>query len=247
MVIQLRAAPRRRRDAWRAAATALLLTGLVAACQTPPPPPPLVADASGADRARLERVGGALVIGAADLCKGTIGTRTHADTSGGKSKGPLPAECAITFREVPRDGVGVAAIGDEILVSAGMLRFARDDSDLAVVLAHRMAHLIAEHAARPGFGARLRDAVGFGPGPAPEPVYDAAHEYAADRVSLFLLARADFDPAAAPRFWRRMASLPPDADDWLIRHPITPERIERMDGIVAEIAVLRRAKQALVP
>jgi len=110
-----------------------------------------------------------------------------------------------------------------------------------------MAHLIAEHPGRPRFGARVRDAVGLGPGPEPEPVYDAPREYAADRVSLFLLARAGLDPADAPRLWRRMASLPPTASDWQIRHPVSGERIERMEAIVAEITVLRRAQQALVP
>jgi Zn-dependent protease with chaperone function len=233
------------RRAWREIWLAAALSIVVAGCQTPPPPPPLVADASGADRARLERIGGALATAAADLCKGTVGTRTNIETSSGKST--TRVQCAITFREVPRDGVGVAAVDDEILVSAGMMRFARDDTDLAVVLAHRVAHLIAEYPGRPRFGARVRDAVGLGSGPGPEPVYDAPREYAADRVSLFLLARADFDPADAPRFWRRMASLPPNASDWLIRHPVSGERIERMEAIVAEITVLRGAKQALVP
>lgn len=226
--------------AWLAAALSLTAAG----CQAPPPEPPLVSDASGTERARLERIGGALVAGAAELCKGTVGIRRRPDPN---RKGAMRDECAITFREVARDGIGAAAIDNEILVSGGMMHFAQDDSDLAVVLAHRMAHLIAEHPGRPRFAARVRDAVGLGAGPAPEPVYDPAREYTADRVSLFLLARADLDPAAAPRFWRRLASLRPDATDWSIRHPISAERIERMDAIVAEITVLRGAQQPLVP
>jgi Zn-dependent protease with chaperone function len=222
----------------------LALALLVAGCSTPAPLPPLVADAGGADRARLERIADALATDNAELCTGSVGTLKRPDPA--KPKSPRE-QCKITFRLVPRPGVGAAGDGDAILLSAGMLGFVRDDDELATVMAHRMAHRLVEPPAPQPFLTRLGSDLGVADGRVPEPVFDPASERAADRVSLFLLARADRDPAAAVRFWQRMATLPPGANDWLARHAISAERIEAMTAITTEIAMLRAAGQPLKP
>jgi Zn-dependent protease with chaperone function len=222
------------------AAACWLIALAAAGCSTPPPPPPLVVDASGADRERLFRVGGTLAWANATLCSRTIGV-IELPAAGGK---PASKRCAITIRLLDRPGIGVAAEGNELWVSTGMLRFARDDGELATVLAHRLAHLLASY---PNDAPPLLSRVGLGGTAAPEPVFDPASERAADRLSLFLLANADVEPAIALRFWQRLATLPPDGSDWLLRHPVTHARLEAIAGVVTEIKMLRDAHQALVP
>jgi hypothetical protein len=232
--------PRQRRNR----RASLVLALLVAGCSTPTPQPPLVADAGGRDRTRLARIADALVTDNEGLCADSVGTIERPDPAKPKSS---YRQCKITFRLVPRAGVGAAADGSEILLSTGLLGFVQDDDELAAVMAHRMAHLLIERAEPQPFLARLGNAVGVLGERVPEPVFDAAQERAADRVSVFLLARADIDPAVALRFWRRMATLPPGANDWLVRHAISADRIEAMTAIAAEIAALRAARQRLVP
>jgi len=208
------------------------------------PLPPVVADAGGSDRTRLERIADPLVTDNEELCADSVGILKRPDPA--KPKSPR-AQCKLTFRLVPRAGVGAAADGNQILLSTGLLAFVRDDDELATVMAHRMAHLLLERPAPQAFLTRLGSTIGRSGERAPEPVFDPAQERAADRVSLFLLARAGRDPAAAVRFWRRMASLPPDASDWLLRHPVPAERIDAMAAIATEIAMLRAAGQPLHP
>jgi predicted Zn-dependent protease len=153
---------------------------------------------------------------------------------------PAKRRCRVTIEVVPRAGVGAAADGATLLISTGMLEFVRNDDELAVVIAHRLAHMIADWP-------KTQPLLSSGPPHVPEPVFDAARERIADRTSLFLLARADIDPAVAVRFWQRMAGLPAGANDWLVRHPVTRDRLEAMAGIVTEIGMLRDAKQALLP
>jgi hypothetical protein len=226
----------------RCAALALAL--LLGSCSTPPPLPPVVADAAGSDRARLERIADPLVTDNAELCADSVGKLDRPDPA--KPKSPR-AQCRITFRLVARAGVGAAADGNQVLLSTGLLGFVRDDDELAAVMAHRMAHLLLERPPPPALLARVGDTVGLSSGRAPEPVFDPAQERAADRVSLFLMARAGRDPAVAVRFWRRMASLPPDANDWLLRHPVSTERLAAMAAIATEIAMLQAAGQPLLP
>jgi hypothetical protein len=227
-------------ETWLACAIAVLVAG----CSTPAAPPPLVAGASGADRVRIASIADRLVTANVELCAPRIGTVKRP----GPIKGSVSREqCDVTFQVVPDAGVGAAADGSVILLSAGMLAFVRDDDELAVVMAHRLAHRLDDSRVRPPFATRLGDAVGLPLGPASEPVYDAAREAAADRMTLFLLARTDRDPAVAVRFWLRMASLPAGANDWLVRHAVSARRLDALTAIASEIAMLRAAEQPLEP
>jgi Zn-dependent protease with chaperone function len=225
---------------------------VVAGCATPVAKPGTVVDASGDALTRIQRVGAALAMENAALCEKTIGV--VALVTAGKFAPPYPGapdrrprECRVGFRLMPTDIIGAIADGPEIILTSGLLRFARDDGELATIIAHRMGHMIAEHDPAPSRLVRLGAALGIQPARAPEPVFDAARELAADRISLFLLARAKFDPAVAIRFWRRVAAIPPGGNDWLQRHPVSAERIERMEDVAVEIETLRKLDQPIEP
>lgn len=96
-----------------------------------------------------------------------------------------------------------------IEVTRGMMRFVKDDDELAVVLAHELAHQVI--AARPQRERR------------PQP--DVERE--ADYLGLTYVYQAGFDLEAAFRFWERMAVELGGTvtESWLSHHPSLAERV----------------------
>jgi len=74
-----------------------------------------------------------------------------------------------------------------------------DDNQVAVVLAHELAHTVLEHR-------RRKEEAGIDNGLFAEfgrnQQANRQAEVEADRLSIHLLANADFDPAIVPQFWR---------------------------------------------
>jgi hypothetical protein len=118
-------------------------------------------------------------------------------------------------------------------VPLGLMNLLDDDDELAVILGHQIAHLLFD---------RAEDDL-------------LARERRADRIGLFVAARAGFEVARAELAWEKLAFEYP----WLI---VPPPRgsvfrsyphgslAQRMDGIrgaVREIADLKAAGKALVP
>ena len=140
--------------------------------------------------------------------------------------------------------------GGKIVVFTGLLPIAETDAGLAVVVAHEVAHAIANHSgermsqlllAQLG-GMALSKAIeekpketkdlamlayGIGSQVAVLLPYSRRHESEADRIGLVLMAKAGYDPRAALEFWQRMAAQsegqPPE---FLSTHPAHSTRIE---------------------
>jgi hypothetical protein len=118
-------------------------------------------------------------------------------------------------------------------VPLGLLNLLDRDDELAVVLGHQLAHLLFD---RPEDDALIQ-------------------ERRADRLGMYLAARAGYDVTAAPRAWEKVIVEYP----WLIRRPRARSRYRvyphpsvalRMDGIraaVKEIEELRSQGHPLVP
>lgn len=120
--------------------------------------------------------------------------------------------------------------GGKIAVYTGILPLTRDETGLAVVLAHEIAHVVAEHGnermsqaliAQLG-GAALLSAlreqpertrelwlIAYGAGAQLGVLlpYSRLHETEADRLGLMFMAMAGYDPRAAIDFWERMAAM----------------------------------------
>jgi predicted Zn-dependent protease len=90
--------------------------------------------------------------------------------------------------------------GGKMVVFTGILHVVRNDEQLAAVLGHEMAHVLAHHAseriAREGSGVV---GVLFGR------VYDRRQESEADHIGVFLMTFAGYRPEEAVRFWQEMA------------------------------------------
>jgi predicted Zn-dependent protease len=138
-----------------------------------------------------------------------------------------------------------------LYVTRGLVSLANDTAELASVLSHEMAHVIAQHAAMREDRARQVALVGrvfdnFGADPDVHALalakskialatFSRSQELEADGIGVGIAARAGYDPFGAVRFLSslgRQANLRPaghstDArmPDFLSSHPATPERV----------------------
>ncbi|MBA9079760.1 MULTISPECIES: M48 family metallopeptidase [Rufibacter] len=142
-----------------------------------------------------------------------------------------------------------AMAGGKTAVYTGLLPITKDESGLAVVMGHEIAHAIAKHSnerisqqllAEYG-GATLGAVLGQNPGASSE-IVNAAYgigaqgvllkwgrtqESEADRLGLIFMAMAGYNPQTAVTFWQRMAAASGGASqpELLSTHPSNETRI----------------------
>lgn len=140
--------------------------------------------------------------------------------------------------------------GGKIFVYTGLLKLARTDAELATVMAHEVAHILARHGAERmstemliSLGAQAGAAAIQIGDPYTAQVFSQAYglgvnvgvvlpfsrhmEEEADYIGLILMAKAGYDPAAAVNFWEKMAEAKDgEPPTWLSTHPTSADRIE---------------------
>ncbi len=143
--------------------------------------------------------------------------------------------------------------GGRIGVHAGLLEVARNQDQLATVIAHEIAHVIADHsnervstAYATESGLRLAQVLAGGPSDGQSSLmgllglgaqygilmpFSRTQESEADIIGLDLMARAGFDPRESIRLWENMMELgqgePPE---FLSTHPSHGRRIDDLQG-----------------
>jgi predicted Zn-dependent protease len=157
--------------------------------------------------------------------------------------------------------------GGKVAVYTGILPVTRNETGLAVVLGHEIAHAIAEHGNErmsQGLVAQLGGmalsvalakqpaathelfmaAYGLGANVGVLLPYSRIHESEADRIGLVLMAKAGYDPREAVPFWQRMnekgGSRPPE---FLSTHPAPESRIEKIKSSIPEAMRYYRVKK----
>lgn len=143
---------------------------------------------------------------------------------------PVPA-CDYRVALLPRGNVNAYTNGRTITVTKGMMWFARDDKDLALVLSHEVAHNILGHT--------NPLAVAF--------VEKKRREADADYLGLYIMARAGYRIDQAPAFWRRVATAFPQLIDESDSHPVMPYRFVALRKAGDEIRRRRAAGLPLNP
>ncbi len=140
----------------------------------------------------------------------------------------------------------------QLYVTRGLISLANDTSELASVLSHEMAHVIAQHATiredkarQVALVTRVFDNLGNDPETTALALakskialasFSRAQEFEADGIGVGIAARAGYDPYGAVRFLTSMGrnselkpntrvQLDPRAPDFLSSHPATPQRI----------------------
>lgn len=140
--------------------------------------------------------------------------------------------CGSRFQVVPAKKLNAAADGNYVQLSSSLVQYARDDDELAAILAHELAHNILRHRVRldragvPGgllrnFGNNARRV--------------RATEEEADRLSVRLMINGGYDPDAAVRFWQRFG---PEQGRGIFASATHPGWRKRVAILQAEIAAL---------
>jgi hypothetical protein len=142
------------------------------------------------------------------------------------------AACAYAVHLDVSDEMNARADGSSVHISSALARFAATDDELAVILGHELAHNVLQHREILDQEAPARRVFG-NLAVAPGRLERAERE--ADRIGLYLMARANFAYEVAPGFWRRFGEA-----NWRVRwaqwgHPSAGERARQLDEVVAEI------------
>lgn len=175
--------------------------------------------------------------------------------------------CRYPVEITADDRINAFASGDKIIITTGMLRFVRNDDELAHIIGHEIAHNALNHIGKmrgagtvagaagilldiglAAAGVNTGGAIGRAGVNAGRIIFSKEFEMKSDYVGLYLAARAGFDVSNAPNFFRRMAVEHSGSitNSFLSSHPSSPERSVAMEGALEEIQAKRKAGEALV-
>lgn len=149
--------------------------------------------------------------------------------------------------------------GGKIVVFEGLLPVTKDESSLAIVLGHEIAHAVAKHSAermssqvRQQYGVGIIGAVAQGAGvssgvqklgsvalgtglQALNSGFSRSQESEADHLGLIFAAMAGYDPRVATDFWQRMAASTGGGSNSIFSdHPSDATRIKNIQGWMTE-------------
>lgn len=181
------------------------------------------------------------------------------DGTSSKLSIPVTRACGFGIELGNADNINSYADGQRVMVTRGMINFARNDDELAILLAKGMAHNILGHAGvmrNAGTIGSIIDnlmritpdlsmLIGSAGIKAASPELDAE----ADHLSLYLLARAGYNINAAAPFWKRLAASYPASvlNGYVANHPATAFRVQAIERALGEIKAKQASKKALVP
>jgi predicted Zn-dependent protease len=158
--------------------------------------------------------------------------------------------------------------GGKMVVYTGILPIAETEGGLAVVLGHEIAHALGHHGAermaqqqmaQVGVTAAAGSIADLDPGQQQFILqalnagakfgilkYSRSHESEADRLGLYLMSVAGYDPREAPRFWQRMTAAagnrqqPPE---FASTHPSHERRIADLEEWQKEVMPIFKAAE----
>ena len=174
-------------------------------------------------------------------------------------KVPLTHACAFIVVLGNTDHVNAYADGIRVMVTKGMMHTAKSDDELAYVLATEMAHNILGHANKQHMSATIAAIIDNLDRVHPEAetpdgisaIKPSTQELdvAADRLGLYMAARAGFALDSAGPFWSRLAVEYPStvADSYTATHPISAYRLGAIAKVSNEIKSKQAARKSLTP
>ncbi len=188
-----------------------------------------------------------------------IGLKIVAAARRDDKEGVLPPASRWEFAIINDKSPNAFAMpGGKIGFHTGMFAFTPTDADLAVILGHEVAHVICRHGAErvsqsvgvavvaaladeatkdssPKTRSAWMAAVGIGAHYGILLPFSRGHESEADRLGLLFMARAGYDPSAAPSFWTRIGAAgggkPPEV---LSTHPSDETRVRQLQAWLPE-------------
>lgn len=140
--------------------------------------------------------------------------------------------------------------GGLVGVHTGIFQVVENDAQLAAVIGHELAHVIARHHNERLSQQTLMQAglAAAGSAVSPETVqiiaaaatlgvvlpYSRDQESEADHIGLIYMARAGYDPRAAVEVWQNFARLGGGTPEFLATHPSPGNRIERLQALMPQ-------------
>jgi len=143
--------------------------------------------------------------------------------------------------------------GGKVVLYTGILPITMDETGMAVVMAHEIAHAVAQHG-NERLSQALAQAVGYVAldvtlSEKPEQTrtlflaaygvgttvglmlpFSRKHESEADEIGLYLMANAGYDPREAPKLWQRMQQMSTGwVPEFLSTHPSHETRINDLN------------------
>lgn len=172
---------------------------------------------------------------------------------------PLTYACAYGIELGNTDNVTAYADGHRVLITRGMMNFASSDEELAYVLAKELSHNALSHASRQRMNSTIGGIIDnlvrmhpdmstmaglAGVRPMPEDL-----DGMADKLSLYMLARAGYNIDRVVPFWQRLSSQYPASmlNSYTAMHPSTEKRIAAMEKAIKDIKAKQSAKRPLLP
>jgi predicted Zn-dependent protease len=145
--------------------------------------------------------------------------------------------------------------GGKIGVYLGLFKHARNEHQLAAVLAHEVGHVLADHSNMRASQSTLREvgkvaALLAGVNPAALEAAELAAELGlflpfgreqeseADALGLMLMARAGFDPEESVYLWRNMDDGGASVPEFISTHPSHDTRIADLQALMSPARVL---------
>jgi predicted Zn-dependent protease len=163
------------------------------------------------------------------------------------------------FRVIAEPTVNAFCLpGGKVAFYEGIMPVCQDDTGVAVVMGHEVGHAIARHGgerisqsivAKAGTGvvakilggqdpdnqAMVAKALGVGANVGILLPFSRKQESEADHIGLLLMAKAGYDPRAAPLFWERMMAQGGErGPEFLSTHPDPANRIEQLKAWLPE-------------
>jgi metalloendopeptidase OMA1, mitochondrial len=157
--------------------------------------------------------------------------------------------------------------GGKVAFWEGIMPIAQDDTGIAVIMGHEVAHALARHGAErmsqamgaevigqiltagvglanPAFAEDFAKLYGVGASVGIILPWGRAQESEADHIGLILMAKAGYDPAAAVPFWERMSKLQQagQTPEFLSTHPSDETRINQIKQWLPEARQYYKAK-----
>ena len=170
--------------------------------------------------------------------------------------------CTIPIELQVDSSINAFTTDDRIVVSSSILRAARTDAQLALVVGHAyLGHLNKRRAnavigwiggAAADAGIMLGGMSTYGAFSRPltqasARAFSVAFEREADYVGAYYAARAGYDLTGSEEIWRTFSLEDPDSIRLTTDHPITPVRFVQMQKVIDEIGNKKRRNLPLDP